>query len=55
MVFIMSVLLAFLVWLLVNLSQDYFGTVSVPVVAQCNIEGYGTESSNTVLVSHFGK
>ena len=51
MVFIMSVLLAFLVWLLVNLSQDYFGTVSVPVVAQCNIEGYATESSNTVLVS----
>ena len=51
MVFIMSVLLAFLVWLLVNLSQEYFGTVSVPVVAQCNIEGYATESSNTVLVS----
>ena len=25
--------------------------ISVPVVAQCNIEGYGTESANTVLVS----
>lgn len=50
-VFVLSVLLAFLVWLLVNLSQSYSGTVSVPVVAQCNLEGYGTESSNTVLVS----
>ena len=50
-VFILSVLLAFLAWLLVNLSQTYSGTISVPVVAQCNIEGYATESSNTVLVS----
>ena len=50
-VFALSVLLAFLVWFMVNLSQLYSGTISVPVVAQCNIEGYGTESSNTVLVS----
>ena len=47
----LSILLAFLVWFLVNLSQEYSGTISVPVVAQCNIEGYGIESSNTVLVS----
>ena len=47
----LSVVLAFLVWFLVNLSQEYSGTISVPVVAQCNIEGYGTESANTVLVS----
>ena len=50
-VFVLSILLACLVWFLVNLSQEYSGTISVPVVAQCNIEGYGAESSNTVLVS----
>lgn len=50
-VFLLSVLVASVVWLLVNLSQDYSGTVSVPVVAQCNIDGYANESSNTVLVS----
>jgi len=50
-VFVLSVLLAFLVWFLVNLSQQYTGVISVPVVAQCNLDGYGTESSNTVLVS----
>lgn len=48
---VLSFLLAFLVWVLINLSKDYSGTVSVPVVAQCNIEGHGTESVNTVLVS----
>ena len=50
-VFLLSIALAFLVWFLVNLSQQYSGTISVPVVAQCNLEGFGTESSNTVLVS----
>jgi len=50
-VFVLSVALAFLVWFLVNMSQQYSGTISVPVVAQCNIEGHGPESSNTVLVS----
>lgn len=50
-VFVLSVLLAFLVWFLVNLSQQYTGVISVPVVAQCNLDGYGSESSNTVLVS----
>ena len=48
---VLSFLLASLVWVLINLSKDYSGTVSVPVVAQCNIEGHGMESSNTVLVS----
>lgn len=50
-VFVLSIALAFLVWFLVNMSQQYSGTISVPVVAQCNIEGHGPESSNTVLVS----
>jgi hypothetical protein len=48
---VLSIALAFLVWFLVNMSQQYSGTISVPVVAQCNIEGHGPESSNTVLVS----
>ena len=47
----LSVLAAFLIWVLTNLSKDYSGTVSVPVAAQCNIEGHGTQSTNTVLVS----
>ena len=50
-VFVLSILMAFLVWFLVNMSQEYSGTISVPVVAQCNIDGHGPESSNTVLVS----
>jgi len=50
-VFVMSILVAAFVWFLSNLSQEYSGTISVPVVAVCNLEGHGTESSNTVLVS----
>ena len=46
-----SLLLAVVVWFLTNLSKEYSGTVSVPVVAQCNIEGHGMESTNTVVVS----
>ena len=48
---LISVSLAFLVWLLTNLSNEYSGAISVPVVAVCNIEGHGTESSNAVIVS----
>ena len=50
-ILVLSFVLAFLVWVLSNLSKDYSGTVSVPVVAQCNIEGHGMESVNAVLVS----
>lgn len=50
-IFLLSLVLALLVWLLTNLSQSYSGAVSVPVTALCNIEGHGTESSNTVVVS----
>lgn len=48
---VLSLLIAFVVWTLTNLARDYSGTVSVPVVAQCNIEGHGLESENTALVS----
>lgn len=50
-VMILSLLLAVFIWVLTNLSKEYSGTISVPVVAQCNIEGHGLESTNTVLVS----
>jgi len=36
---VLSLILAFLIWVLTNLSKDYSGVVSVPVVAQSNIEG----------------
>ena len=50
-IMILSLILAVLVWVLTNLSKEYSGTISVPVVAQCNIEGHGLESTNTVVVS----
>ena len=50
-IMILSLLLAVFVWVLTNLSKEYSGTISVPVVAQCNIDGHGMESSNTVVVS----
>ncbi|MBP3203060.1 MAG: hypothetical protein J6M31_05575 [Bacteroidales bacterium] len=50
-IILVSVALALLVWLLTNLAQEYSGPVSVPVKAVCNIDGHGTESSNTVVVS----
>ena len=48
---VVALLLASLVWILSNLSQTYSGTVSVPVMARCNLEGHQSLSSNTVLVS----
>lgn len=50
-IFLTALLLAFGVWFLSNLSQTYSGTVSVPVIAYCNIDGHAPVSSNTVLVS----
>ena len=46
-----SVLLACFIWFLSNLSKEYTGIISVPVVAECNIEGHHSASSNTVVVS----
>jgi len=46
-----SILLAGFIWFLTNLSKEYTGVISVPVVAQCNIDGYRSESANTVTVS----
>ena len=49
-IFIMSVLLAFSIWLLHNLSQRYSQTIRVPVSAVCNIEGHSPNSSNIAVV-----
>lgn len=50
-IILLSLLIAVIIWVLTNLSKEYSGTISVPVIAQCNIEGHGMESANTVLVS----
>ena len=50
-IMVLSLVIAVFVWALTNLSKDYSGTISVPVVASSNIDGHGLESSNTVVVS----
>jgi len=49
-IFTMSLLLAFSIWLLHNLSQRYSQTVRVPISAVCNIEGHSSNSANTAVV-----
>ena len=46
-----SLLVAGIIWLLSNLSRDYSGIITVPVVAECNIQGHSNQSSNSVTVS----
>ena len=46
-VFLLSLLLAFSIWISHNLSLQYSSVVSVPVIATSNIEGHQAESSNT--------
>lgn len=48
---IASFLLACGIWLMSNLSRDYSGIITVPVVAECNIQGHSNLSSNSVTVS----
>ena len=47
----MSLLLAFSIWLIHNLSLNYSDTISVPVVAQCNIDGHSDVSSNSSMIA----
>ena len=49
-VFILSLMLAFSIWLIYNLSLNYTGVVSVPVTAHSNIEGHAQVSSTTSAV-----
>lgn len=49
--FAIALFLAFAIWFFTNLSKTYSGTVSVPVVALCNIDGRKGVSSNTAILS----
>lgn len=46
-VLLLSLLLAFSIWILHNLSLKYTETITVPVRAKCRIEGHAELSSNT--------
>lgn len=46
-VFLLSLLLAFSIWLIHNLSEVYSDTVSISVIAQSNLEGHAQTSSNS--------
>ena len=46
MVFLASLLVASIVWLVTNLSRPYSGIVSIPVIAESSIEGHSERSAN---------
>ena len=50
MIFVMSLLLAFSIWLIHNLSLYYNEEVSVPIRARSNIPGRAQLSSNDAIV-----
>ncbi len=45
-ILLLSLLLAFSIWTLHNLSLKYTEYLRMPITAQCNIEGHAAESSN---------
>lgn len=51
-VILLSLLLAFSIWLIHNLSLDYSDWVDIPVIAESNIEGHDKFSSspNTIMI-----
>lgn len=51
LLFATSLLLAVLVWFLSNMSRPYSSVLGVPVVAECNIQGYSNVSSNSAILS----
>ena len=40
-----------LIWLFSNLSRTYSGVLTVPIVAECNLQGYSNKSSNSANLS----
>ena len=50
-VFLMSLLLAFGIWLIHNLSLSYSDAMIVPVIAECNLEGHSNISSNSSSIA----
>jgi len=51
LLFATSLLLALLIWFLSNMSRSYSGVLVVPVVAECNLQGYSNISSNSAELS----
>ena len=51
LLFATSLVLAVLIWFLSNLSRSYSGVLGVPVIAECNIQGYSNLSSNSAMLS----
>ena len=51
LLFATSLVLAVLIWLLSNLSRSYSGVLGVPVIAECNLQGYSNISSNSTVLS----
>ena len=51
LLFATSLLLAMLIWFLSNRSRSYSGVLGVPVVAECNVQGYSDVSSNSAILS----
>ena len=51
LLFATSLILAVLIWFLSNLSRSYSGVLGVPVVAECNLQGYSNVSSNSAMLS----
>lgn len=49
--FLMSLMLAFGIWLIHNLSLQYSETLSVPVVAECDISGHSNVSANSSTIA----
>jgi len=49
-VLLLSLLLAFGIWLIHNLSLDYVRVVNVPIKASCNLEGHALISANDAVV-----
>ena len=49
-IFIVSLLLAFSIWLIHNLSLNYSETVRIPISARCDIDGHAYKSSNSAVV-----
>ncbi len=45
-IFMTSLLLAFIIWLIHNLGLKYNDYLTAPVIAQCNIEGHANKSIN---------
>ena len=51
LLFATSLFLAVLIWFFSNLSRSYPGVLGVPIIAECNLQGYSNRSSNSAVLS----